>query len=591
MTSSLGTGTKRGPELTSAARGSSPGDRLRSTTAGLRPWQRAAHEAWESAGRPRDWLVEATPGAGKTRFALHLVRRGLDYDPTLSVAIVCPTSHLRTQWQMAAHRAGIELATELDAGLGRGLRGAVLTYQQVLSHAERYRRSLGAGWVIPDECHHAGEGRSWADAMMHAFGDARHRLSLSGTAFRSDSCPIPFVRYDATGVSLADFRYGYREALADGVVRPVYFVAFGGDARWYKGGRLREAAFDVAVGREDASARLRTALDPVGGWMRHALYQAHRRLLRVRSEGHRDAGGLVICIDQEHARATAAVLRQVTGDVPALALSDDPRASEVIERFTVATNLWIVAVRQVSEGTDIPRLRVGVWATNASTELFFRQVVGRLVRVVPGVAHQDAFLYLPADPHVLAHARAIAEERCHQLTPDLREALDREPVEGCGESDFRALGSTATGPTIIVGSAELNEAELEQASARAAGWGLRSDDPLLLSVILRDAGGGTIGDDLPVERRRRALRLLLARRVRQFCSASGESHRDTYARLKRFVGRPVARMDEAGLVRHVQVVESWIERTELMCGSGAEGDRSGLESAERNLSIGQRRRT
>ena len=39
----------------------------------------------------------------------------------------------------------------------------------------------------------------------------------------------------------------------------------------------------------------------------------------------------------------------------------------------------------VSEGVDIPRLRVGVFATTTTTELFFRQAVGRLVRWTPGV--------------------------------------------------------------------------------------------------------------------------------------------------------------------------------------------------------------
>ncbi len=241
---------------------------------GLRRWQQEAANAWEDAGRPRDFLAEATPGAGETTFALYLANGPLTERQVETLTVVCPTTHLRRQWQIAAHRAGIDLCTELvGSRLDPAFRGAALTYQQVLSEPERYRRVLGGGWVILDECHHAGEGRSWADALAHAFGAAPHRLSLSGTAFRSDACRIPFIRYNAAGVSVAEYRYGYGEALRDGVVRPVYFVSFGGETAWYKGGRKRQAGFEHALAREDA-------------------------------------GALVVCIDQEHARKVAERLRR-----------------------------------------------------------------------------------------------------------------------------------------------------------------------------------------------------------------------------------------------------------------------------------------
>jgi superfamily II DNA or RNA helicase len=529
----------------------------------LRRWQREATRVWEDAGGPRDFLAEATPGAGKTTFALQLARGPLVERPLETLAVVCPTAHLRRQWQVAAHRAGIELCTEIAGPrLDPAYRGAALTYQQVLSEPERYRRLLGAGWVILDECHHAGEGRSWADALDHAFAPARHRLSLSGTAFRSDACRIPFIRYDEDGVSAADYRYGYGDALKDGVVRPVYFVSVGGDTTWYRGGRKRHAGFDHALPREDAAARLRTALDAAGGWMGHALERAHQRLLDIRRRGHADAGGLAVCMDQAHARKVAERLRRLTGTMPAVALSDDPDASAVIARFAAGREAWIVAVRQVSEGTDIPRLRVGVWATNASTELFFRQVVGRLVRVVAGLPEQDAFLYLPADPALLQHARALSAERSHHL-PERSDDDDHVEVERARtlseeESDFQAMGSTGSDWEIVVGSRVLAPAELDQARAVAEECGLTLEDPLPFAVALREASGAGSLADAPVEARRRALRALLSRRVREYCARSGASHRDIYARLKRQAGKAVGRLSEPSLVRHVRVVESWL---------------------------------
>ncbi|HEX6911802.1 MAG TPA: DEAD/DEAH box helicase family protein [Longimicrobium sp.] len=168
---------------------------VRPSEPGAAPLAAGSRAPLGGAGRPRDFLAEATPGAGKTTFALHLAHGALAERHVDTLAVICPTTHLRRQWQIAAHRAGIELCSEISgARLDQAFRGAALTYQQVLAEPERYRLVLGGGWVVLDECHHAGEGRSWADALAHAFGDAPHRLSLSGTAFRSDACRIPFIR-------------------------------------------------------------------------------------------------------------------------------------------------------------------------------------------------------------------------------------------------------------------------------------------------------------------------------------------------------------------------------------------------------------
>jgi superfamily II DNA or RNA helicase len=529
---------------------------------GLRRWQQEAIDRWNSAGRPPHWLTEATPGSGKTTYALAVADALLRAEVVRTVSTVCPTAHLRTQWQEAAHRAGIELCTEISASrLSRGFDGAALTYQQVLAEPSRYRHVLGNGWVAVDECHHAGEGKSWGEALRHAFGGSRYVLSLSGTAFRSDASRIPFVRYGDDGVSAADYRYSYGEALRDGVVRPVYFVSFAGAMAWQKRGKVQNADFTRALGREDAAARLRTALDAAGGWMGHALESAHRRLLQIRKGGHPDAAGLVVCIDQTHARAIAARLAVLAGRPPALALSDDPEASAVISRFTNGRDPWIVAVRQVSEGTDIPRLRVGLWATTATTELFFRQVVGRLVRTLPGLPEQDAYLYLPADPTLLGHARALADERSHHL-PESPAAPTGEPATSrdLGQSgDFTALGSTASAGAVVASGHTLQPEEIERARLLGAEYGLICDDPVPLALALREAAGRAGGSTLPVEVRIKALRELLSRRVRQLCARTGQDHRDVFAWLKRRAGRSVDKLDESALAAHVRRIETRLE--------------------------------
>ena len=254
----------------------------------------------------------------------------------------------------------------------------------------------------------------------------------SGTPFRSDDNPIPFVRYTFGdhGEAVADIEYGYGEALEEGgVVRPVYFPRFDGHMEWIDAsGALKEATFGDTVSREDWSARLRTALDPDGNWLPTVLQKAETRLNTIRAK-HPDAGGLVIATDHEHAHAITTQLTSLTGESPTLILSDDPSASKKIDEFARTDSKWVVAVRMISEGVDVPRLRVAVFATTTTTALFFRQAVGRIARWTPGYSVQPSYFFIPADHRLRQHAATIAMERRH--------AIDKRPkVENRREVEF-----------------------------------------------------------------------------------------------------------------------------------------------------------
>jgi hypothetical protein len=160
----------------------------------------------------------------------------------------------------------------------------------------------------------------------------------------------------------------------------------------------------------------------------------------------------------------------------------------------------------------------------------------------------------------LRHARALADERSHHLpqTPASELEIDRGYVPGAEEPDFRSLGSTASEAEIVFGSRVLGPAELERARMVAEQCGLRLDDPVAFAVVLRESAGPSMESDIPIEAKRRALRALLSRRVREYCARTGAAHRDTYARLKRTVGRPVGRLDESALARHIRTVETWL---------------------------------
>jgi len=178
-------------------------------------------------------------------------------------------------------------------------------------------------------------------------------------------------------------------------------------------GALASATFQDRLDPVGAAQRLRTALSLRGEWLPDVLSRAHATLAEVRRT-HPGAGAMAIAIDQDHARGVAELLRRRVGVRPVLAVSEDGEASARIAAFARGTEPWIVAVRMISEGVDIPRLRVGVFATATTTELFFRQAVGRLVRWTRGLGPQPSHMFID-DPRLRAHALAIAEQRRHSL--------------------------------------------------------------------------------------------------------------------------------------------------------------------------------
>jgi superfamily II DNA or RNA helicase len=311
--------------------------------------------------------------------------------------------------------------------------------------------------VVLDEIHHAGEAKSWGDGVREAFTPAIRRLALTGTPFRSDDSPIPFIRYepDADGAlrSAADHSYVYSEALADGVVRPVVFFAYSGEARWRtSAGEEYSARLGEPLTAEHTARAWRTALDPAGEWIPAVFAAADTRLAQLRAGGVPDAAGLVIATDHTAARAYAGIPQRLTGREPVLVLSDDPRATGRIAAFAGSDERWMVAVRMVSEGVDVPRLAVGVYATSAATPLYFAQAVGRFVRARR--AGETATVFLPSVPVLLELASRLEEQRDHVLGAPhrteegwedalLAQANTQRDEPGEEERAFTALGADA----------------------------------------------------------------------------------------------------------------------------------------------------
>lgn len=427
----------------------------------LRRWQQEALTAfWESPNE--NFQVTATPGAGKTRFAITVAHEALERGIVDQIIVVAPTDHLRTQWAEAAIGRKLKLDPTLSNKVGKiraGFHGYVTTYAQIAAAPKRHqlRAESARTLVILDEIHHAGDGLSWGDAVAEAFETCVRRLTLSGTPFRTrPGETIPFVTYEQVGDSLqsqADYTYGYREALADAVVRPVVFAAYTGQARWLNSaGEVVAAGLgETADGKGNTKAveqlAWRTALDPRGDWVPHVIAAMDDRLNHQRSHGIPDAGGLVLASDQDSARAYAEIVKEVTGEDPVLVLSDDPEASAKISRFRDSTNKYAVCVRMISEGCDIPRATTIAYMTSYRTSLFFAQAVGRVVR--SRRPKEMATVFLPAVRPLLQLAAEIETERNHifKVPPTAPEdALDQLVdlrQESAGVDTWQPLGAEA----------------------------------------------------------------------------------------------------------------------------------------------------
>jgi superfamily II DNA or RNA helicase len=534
----------------------------------LRTWQRAALAAYHEADR-RDFLVTATPGAGKTTFALAVAQTLLAGRRIDRVVVVCPTDHLRTLWADAAARLGIQLDPTLTNAVGPvrpGLRGYVTTYAQIATAPRLHRARVDAkrSLVILDEIHHAGDGLSWGDAVAEACDPARRRLSLTGTPFRTRPDErIPFVRYDEDGTggltSSADFTYGYGDALADRVVRPVVFAAYSGVSRWRNsaGEVVAEALSEAATKRSEAAA-WKTALSPTGRWVPHVLAAMDERLTHLRTHGMPDAAGLVLASDQDDARAYAQIVERVTGHKPALILSDDPTANKRIKEFTDSSDRIAVCVRMISEGVDVPRAACLAWLTSYRTPLFFAQAVGRVVRARGG--HESATVFLPAVRPLLTLAAEMEAERNHVIPPpasgsDLLDSLDLEVPDEVLGTGFEALESDAEFAHVLHGGRAVladDHRELDDDAADFLGLpGLLSPEQTAALLARRDRDlrrrvGAAVAaaddepdpEDLAGYQQIAALRRQLSAMVSAFALASGRPHGSIHAELRRRTGGP-----------------------------------------------------
>ena len=504
----------------------------------LRIWQLEALGAYQEkrkqskqgvlTGPDRDnFVCVATPAAGKTTFGTQIAFTGLLERGIERIIIVVPTIPVRKAWVDDAFETGKfhlkgdwdpKTASAYGFNLGPGVVGVVTTYASVFSSSEQFRHltSVVPTLAIFDEIHHAGEGNGWGEALIKAFSPAVERLMLSGTPWRGDPKQIPFVRYE-NSKSQADYSYSYKRALQDHNCRRVEFPSYDGQMDWFIKGQRKSATFEDSLNEEAARQRLKTALSLVrvgDTWppchLTEMLTDAVAKLksiratekpLEVKEKVFRPAGGLVLAIDVLHATAIAEFMKTL-GVNAVVVTHEDNSAPKNIDSFKTSDADWIIAVRMVSEGVDIKRLRVLVFATNILTELFFRQALGRVLRkIVKNSSTEYAYMYLPSDPDLMEFAAAVEEDKYHALAEQRQQILeDFNKIDADPDSSFSApggfipLSSSGTPGDVIADGERFSKVEMDAAAM------LREQFPFLppevpiseLVRFVRAARGGVV---------------------------------------------------------------------------------------------------
>jgi superfamily II DNA or RNA helicase len=381
-------------------------------------WQEDAIMEFNSTSG--NFLCDATPGSGKTALAAYLFRHRFG-DLWDQIIVITNSQARREGWQEDLQRFGVQT---MEDWAGRDsnptikdYHGCVSTYHILptgkldLKAISQRERTL----VVFDEIHHLGDEQAWAEAATFAFNHRNaHTIGLTGTPFRSDDKQIPFVDYsyqDGVLKSDGDVGYTYGDALRDEVLRPVNFIKYDGEMVWRgSDGNRHEATFEDDVAERLKGERLRTAVNEKG-YLFEQIVEANEKLSQIR-EGFPHAGGFIVARNQNHAEKIAKWMQADSRfGTPAVIVSDDDRATSSIKQFKESNRRWAIAVEKISEGVNIKRLRVGVYASNKTAPLFLHQVVGRVLRGSGG----QAFFWFPDDPRIVDVLEEIEEMRDHVI--------------------------------------------------------------------------------------------------------------------------------------------------------------------------------
>lgn len=375
----------------------------------LRRWQKDCIEiALRHYESHSHFLCLATPGAGKSFFAAELARHMIEYNQIDLVLCFSPSTSIATGLRLTME---MRLGRSFDGRLGSV--GASYTYQNMLffnakiwSLLKQYRVL-----VVFDEIHHCSgtkidNANAWGEKiLLNILDKATFTLALTGTPWRSDKLPIVLSRYrKRDGRCHVDYKYGLLDAINDGVCRIPKICLIENDCVSISSTDIKIKRFASLGELFKSDCTSYTKLIRHDSAIRYMLKSATNRLKIIR-EQNVSAAGLVIAASVTHAEEIAQILSS-EGQKVEIVSYYHPGSAGKIEKFRHDSTMWIVSVGMISEGTDIPRLQVCCYLSSIKTELYFRQVLGRVLRRTAS-HNQEAWLYAFAEPSLVDYANRV----------------------------------------------------------------------------------------------------------------------------------------------------------------------------------------
>lgn len=377
----------------------------------LRAWQ---NECIETAIKKyldgqSHFMCLATPGAGKTTAASCIADRLFGLGVIDFVICFSPSVTVAHDFQ-----AELEAQTGLPCDGHIGARGKCLTYHAMLTASPRFWDILRKYrvFVIFDEIHHCSgsefsNANTWGELIIRRIqGVAKYTLALSGTPWRSDKIPIALARYcQVRGEIHCDYVYGLKEAIRDGVCKVPAITLIDNNKITYNLAGTKSTHSSISDLLKNTDLRYSSVIDSEG-FITYCLTIANKKLDEARRISS-TAGGLIVTASISHAYKVQVLLRKMTGKNYPVVTCHIDNSHNIIKEFRDGTDKWIISVGMISEGTNIPRLGVCCHLSRIRTEMYFRQVLGRILRINDGF-QKHGYFFVPADESMERYADSIA---------------------------------------------------------------------------------------------------------------------------------------------------------------------------------------
>ena len=379
----------------------------------LRQWQ---HECSEYAlqkfkSNQYHFFCQATPGAGKTVLAATVASKLLQDDMVDLVLCFSPSLTVSDGIKRTFSHT---LNCTFNGGLGSI--GQSLTYQSIQFLNDEFWQTLSSHrvFVVFDEIHHCSgseleNANVWGQQVLTKIqGLATYTLAMSGTPWRSDSQPIVLSEYsDPEGQILVDYQYTLKKAIADKVCRAPKLVLVDNEHLSVTSDEKVESFSSILEMLKQTKTSYQSVIHNQEA-MEYLLGLGCEKLADIRSQSP-SAGGLVVASSVQHAQTVNKILSQKFAQTVAIVTYRHDEPLTEIERYRQNNTQWIVSVGMISEGTDIPRLQVCCHMSAVKTELYFRQVLGRILRV-NGATNQEAWLFTFAEQSLIEFSEQIEQD-------------------------------------------------------------------------------------------------------------------------------------------------------------------------------------